>query len=77
VLYKTGNEEFVSNPAEFPDVTDPKARVAGVEEPMGKLAIVLYGRIKLMTSQCDHLCSQWSVNHGRRSGADKQNTSER
>jgi hypothetical protein len=39
VLYKTGTEEFVSNPAEFPDVTDPKARVASVEEPMGELAL--------------------------------------
>lgn len=37
MLYKTGTEEFISNPAEFPDVTDPKARVASVEEPMGKL----------------------------------------
>jgi len=36
VLFKDGREEFISNPAEFPDVTDPKARVAGVEEPMGK-----------------------------------------
>lgn len=26
---------MISNPADFPDVTDPKARVLGVEEPMG------------------------------------------
>jgi GTP-binding protein LepA len=25
---------FISNPAEFPDTTDPKARVEHVEEPM-------------------------------------------
>jgi hypothetical protein len=35
VVYKDGREEFISNPAEFPDTTDPKNRVAHVEEPMG------------------------------------------
>lgn len=36
VVYRDGREEFISNPAEFPDVTDPKSRVARVEEPMGQ-----------------------------------------
>lgn len=36
VVYATGKETFISNPAEFPDVTDTKTRVAYVEEPMGK-----------------------------------------
>lgn len=35
VVYKDGREAFVSNPAEFPDVADPKARVERIEEPMG------------------------------------------
>lgn len=34
VVYKDGKEEFISNPAEFPDVTDTKFRVDRVEEPM-------------------------------------------
>ncbi|KAI9638759.1 uncharacterized protein MKK02DRAFT_9599, partial [Dioszegia hungarica] len=34
VVYKDGREEFISNPADFPDITDPKARVAHIEEPM-------------------------------------------
>lgn len=36
VVYKDGREEFISNPAEFPDTTDPKMRVAHIEEPMGE-----------------------------------------
>jgi translation elongation factor EF-4 len=47
VLFKDGKETFISNPAEFPDVTDPKARVAGVEEPMGKLAFRCLVQYKL------------------------------
>jgi hypothetical protein len=35
VVYKDGREEYISNPAEFPDTTDPKMRVAHIEEPMG------------------------------------------
>jgi GTP-binding protein LepA len=38
VVYKDGREEFISNPAEFPDTTDPKMRVAHIEEPMGEPA---------------------------------------
>ncbi|EIW71455.1 hypothetical protein TREMEDRAFT_73314 [Tremella mesenterica DSM 1558] len=34
VIYKDGREEYISNPAAFPDTTDPKCRVAGIEEPM-------------------------------------------
>jgi translation elongation factor EF-4 len=34
VVFKDGKEVFISNPAEFPDTTDPKARVEHVEEPM-------------------------------------------
>lgn len=45
VLFKDGREEFISNPAEFPDVTDPKARVGGVEEPMGKSSYQLIRRV--------------------------------
>lgn len=33
VVYTYGKEEFISNPAEFPDVADTKNRVAHVEEP--------------------------------------------
>lgn len=35
VVYHKGKEVFISNPAEFPDVSDSKNRVAHVEEPMG------------------------------------------
>lgn len=46
MVYKDGREEYISNPAEFPDTTDPKMRVAHIEEPMGMypywLTIQLY-----------------------------------
>ncbi|KAL7422375.1 Translation factor guf1 mitochondrial [Cryptotrichosporon argae] len=34
VFYNDKRQVFISNPAEFPDVTDTKTRVAHVEEPM-------------------------------------------
>ncbi|KAK8849772.1 GTP-binding protein LepA [Kwoniella newhampshirensis] len=34
VVYLNGSELFVSNPVDFPEVTDSKQRVAHVEEPM-------------------------------------------
>ncbi|WWD20405.1 GTP-binding protein LepA [Kwoniella shandongensis] len=34
VVYLNGSETFVSNPVDFPEVTDSKQRVAHVEEPM-------------------------------------------
>lgn len=37
VVYQRGKqqvEEFVSNPADFPDTTDTRLRVSYVEEPM-------------------------------------------
>jgi GTP-binding protein LepA len=36
VVFRDGKEVFISNPADFPDTMDPKARVAHVEEPMGE-----------------------------------------
>lgn len=39
VIYHKGkqqSEEYISNPAEFPDVSDTKNRVTHVEEPMGE-----------------------------------------
>ncbi|WWC92669.1 GTP-binding protein LepA [Kwoniella dendrophila CBS 6074] len=34
VVYLNGTEEFVSNPVDFPEVTDSKLRVRHIEEPM-------------------------------------------
>ncbi|KAL1412583.1 Translation factor guf1 mitochondrial [Vanrija albida] len=34
LVYKDGKEEYISNPAEFPDVTDTRFKVDRVEEPM-------------------------------------------
>ncbi|WVQ77506.1 GTP-binding protein LepA [Cryptococcus sp. DSM 104548] len=34
VVYTNGTEQYISNPVEFPEPGDPKARVAHVEEPM-------------------------------------------
>ncbi|TYJ53184.1 GTP-binding protein LepA [Cryptococcus floricola] len=34
VVFTNGTEQFISNPVEFPEPGDPKARVAHVEEPM-------------------------------------------
>lgn len=47
-------EVFISNPAEFPDTTDTKNRVAHVEEPMGESPDWCW----LTCSQCHDLCSQ-------------------
>lgn len=54
VIYQGGKEEFISNPSEFPDVTDTRARVVRVEEPMGELPNTV---AKLTLSQRDHLCA--------------------
>ncbi|WVN87477.1 GTP-binding protein LepA [Cryptococcus depauperatus CBS 7841] len=34
VIYSDDTEEYISNPVEFPELTDSRARVARVEEPM-------------------------------------------
>ncbi|WOO82147.1 Translation factor GUF1, mitochondrial [Vanrija pseudolonga] len=34
LVYRDGKEEYISNPAEFPDVTDTRFKVERVEEPM-------------------------------------------
>lgn len=37
VTFQGGREAVISNPAEFPEVSDAKTRVVKLEEPMGEL----------------------------------------
>lgn len=53
VHYHGNRTETISNPAEFPDVTDPKSRVIRVEEPMGELTSMpryAYGKADMVVN---------------------------
>ncbi|KAJ3762695.1 P-loop containing nucleoside triphosphate hydrolase protein [Lentinula raphanica] len=41
ILYKDGTEKFVSNPTEFPDMSDSTTKVGEIQEPIVKASIIL------------------------------------
>ncbi|KAJ3712263.1 GTP-binding protein lepa [Lentinula raphanica] len=41
ILYKDGTEKFVSNPTEFPDMSDSTTKVGEIQEPIVKASIIV------------------------------------
>lgn len=40
IIDRTGNETFVSNPTQFPDVVDMTSKVKDIQEPIVKASII-------------------------------------
>lgn len=41
MVYKDGKEVFISNPTEFPDMTNTAGRIQEVQEPIIKASIIV------------------------------------
>ncbi|KAJ3933452.1 MAG: GTP-binding protein lepa C-terminus-domain-containing protein [Lentinula lateritia] len=41
VLYRDGTEKFISNPTEFPDMSDSTTKMAEIQEPIVKASIIV------------------------------------
>lgn len=41
VLYRDGTEKFISNPTEFPDMSDSTTKVSEIQEPIVKASIIV------------------------------------
>lgn len=65
VVFQGGRQQYVSNPSDFPDVTDANMKVVRVEEPMGEPPRALVTDLKFTAfSQCHHCrARRWIETH--------------